>query len=57
MTIPSRVGELLMVQGGLKYMELPVRLDSFDVRMHQHTRHRENPAIQWFCAQIRETIA
>jgi DNA-binding transcriptional LysR family regulator len=56
-TLPSRVANLYVAQGGLKAVPLPVHLPDFEIRVHWHTRQDASPAHRWMLEQASETLS
>ncbi|MFU2070841.1 LysR family transcriptional regulator [Bordetella hinzii] len=51
-TLPLRVARVFESYGQLRSMDLPVEIPEFEVRVHVHTYHASQPAVQWFAEQI-----
>ena len=52
-TVPSRVAALFARTGDFKVLPLPLRMPSFEVRLHWHQRFHQDPANRW----LREVMA
>jgi DNA-binding transcriptional LysR family regulator len=55
-TLPSRVATLFAAQTPVRWLELPVPIPTFDVRVHWHTRQERLPAHGWFIGLITQTL-
>jgi DNA-binding transcriptional LysR family regulator len=54
-TLPRHIGETLARLGGLKVLECPVNIPSFQVKQHWHARYHNDPANRWLrglCADL-----
>jgi len=54
-TLPRDIGEALAAAVGLRLLECPVPIPSFDVKLHWHTRYHHDPGNAWLrrlCAEI-----
>ncbi|MBO1260380.1 hypothetical protein FYA65_16425 [Bordetella holmesii] len=51
-TLPLRVARVFESYGQLCSRDLPVDIPEFEVRVHVHTYHASQPAVQWFAEQI-----
>ena len=52
-TVPSRVAAIFARLGNFKVLPLPLRMPSFEVRLHWHERFHQDPANRW----LREVMA
>ena len=52
-TVPSRVAAVFAQMGNFKVLPLPLRVPSFEVRLHWHQRFHQDPANRW----LREVMA
>ena len=52
-TVPSRVAAVFAQRGNFKVLPLPLRMSSFEVRLHWHQRFHQDPANSW----LRELMA
>jgi DNA-binding transcriptional LysR family regulator len=46
-TVPSRVAAVFAQLGNFKVLKLPLRMPSFEVRLHWHERFHQDPANRW----------
>ncbi len=46
-TVPSRVAAIFAQTGNFKILPLPLRMPSFEVRLHWHQRFHQDPANRW----------
>ncbi len=46
-TVPSRVAAIFARTGNFKILPLPLRMPSFEVRLHWHQRFHQDPANRW----------
>ncbi len=46
-TVPSRVAAVFAQGGNFKVLPLPLRMPSFEVRLHWHRRFHQDPANRW----------
>jgi len=46
-TVPSRVAAIFAQTGNFKILPLPLRMPSFEVRLHWHQRFNQDPANRW----------
>jgi len=52
-TVPSRVAAVFARLGNFKVLPLPLRIPTFEVRLHWHQRFHQDPANRW----LREVMA
>jgi DNA-binding transcriptional LysR family regulator len=56
-TVPSRVAEVFAQSGNFKVLKLPLRMPSFEVRLHWHQRFHQDPANRWLRQVMAELYA
>jgi len=56
-TVPSRVAEVFAQSGNFKVLKLPLRMPSFEVRLHWHQRFHQDPANRWLRQAMTELYA
>lgn len=59
-TLPRDIGEEMAQAGGLRLLDCPVPIPSFDVKLHWHTRYHHDPGNAWLrrlCAEIFQRAA
>jgi DNA-binding transcriptional LysR family regulator len=54
--LPSRVARLFVRQGGLKSLDVPVPIPTFEVRAHWHARQQDSPAHRWLREELVDTL-
>jgi DNA-binding transcriptional LysR family regulator len=56
-TVPSRVAALFAQTGNFNVLPLPLRMPSFEVRLHWHQRFHQDPANTWLRRLMTELYA
>ncbi|MBE0614255.1 MAG: LysR family transcriptional regulator [Burkholderiales bacterium] len=56
-TVPSRVAAVFAQGGNFKVLALPLRMPSFEVRLHWHQRYHQDPANRWLRLVMAELYA
>jgi DNA-binding transcriptional LysR family regulator len=56
-TVPSRVAAVFARGGNFKVLPLPLRMPSFEVRLHWHQRFHQDPANRWLRLLMAELYA
>jgi len=56
-TVPSRVAAVFAQGGNFKVLPLPLRMPSFEVRLHWHQRFHQDPANRWLRQLMAELYA
>ena len=56
-TVPSRVAAVFAQLGNFKVLPLPLRMPSFEVRLHWHRRFHQDPANRWLREVMTELYA
>ena len=56
-TVPSRVAAVFAQEGNFKVLPLPLRMPSFEVRLHWHQRYHQDPANRWLRGVMAELYA
>ena len=54
-TLPRNIGETLADLGHLRIYDSPIRIPSFMVKQHWHSRYHDDPGNPWLrglCAQL-----
>jgi len=55
--VPSRVAAVFAQLGNFKVLKLPLRMPSFEVRLHWHERFHQDPANRWLRQLMAELYA
>jgi len=56
-TVPSRVAAVFARLGNFRVLKLPLRMPSFEVRLHWHERFHQDPANRWLREVMTELYA
>jgi DNA-binding transcriptional LysR family regulator len=56
-TVPARVAAVFARLGNFKVLKLPLRMPSFEVRLHWHQRFHQDPANSWLRQVMTELYA
>lgn len=52
--VPRRLAQILSHHEGIKTVELPIRMPSFEIKQHWHERYHQDPSNRWLRALIAE---
>lgn len=54
--LPAQIARLFVQEGGLKMLELPFQVPTFNVSLNWHPNSDNSAALRWFCTTVAEAI-